>query len=73
MKTKIKQLIILLTILPIMAFASEVSKTGKGESAGEAYSDAMSKAPSGYQWKVKSVSKRRGGGGYYCTVVWTDK
>ena len=65
-----KIITIILLSASISLAASTFTTTGKGETAGEAYMNAMAKAPDGNNWKIVNVSKMGGNGQYYCTVQW---
>ena len=69
-----KKLIVYFLLFSLFTFSSfagsTVQVTGTGSSAGEAYVNAMGKAPSGNYWKIISVNKNGGNGKYYCRIVW---
>lgn len=71
MKTFILAFILAAHINIINCFgASSVTTTESGNSSGEAYSNAMSKAPSGNYWRVVNVSNFKLGNKFYCRITW---
>lgn len=53
---------------------ADYSSTGTADSKGAAYIEAMSNAPSGNHWALKSINYSRGYlDRHVCTVIWEQK
>ena len=63
--------IIFILFLTITFCNADYIVSGSGNNKGEAYLNAMSKAPNGRHWVINSVIYSVDG--EYCTIVWKEK
>lgn len=60
--------------MTILNSNADYSSSGSADSKGQAYVEAMSNAPSGNHWTLKSVNYSVGYlNRYVCTIVWKQK
>jgi len=66
--------IIVILLMTILNSNADYSSSGSADSKGQAYVEAMSNAPSGNHWTLKSVNYSVGYlNRYVCTIVWKQK
>jgi hypothetical protein len=65
---------IVILLMTIINSNADYSSSGSADSKGQAYVEAMSNAPSGNHWTLKSVNYSVGYlNRYVCTIVWKQK
>jgi hypothetical protein len=66
--------ILIILLLTITNSVADYATSGSGSSKGEAYIEAMSRAPSGSHWVLSKIHYSGGNfSRYVCTVVWKQK